>query len=237
MHNILDQGVKKLSKHLWPNKTVPVNLTNPLLPEDHKKLLRYSMQYVNNHTCLRFMESKKINTYHQLVVMPTEEKFCSNTIGYLPSSSLQQLMVIAPSCCVSNWHLIHELLLVAGLYPEQRHFYRDKYIDVHEKNIKPKYRGSYKKLEGNLGLLMTQGLPYDYMSLMHFPQGAFALNKSLPTMTVKHWLIGTLGQRQIISATDVARINRLYGCWNYYTGDDINGAVPYKIWNSTLMSI
>ena len=36
-----------------------------------------------------------------------------------------------------------------------------------------------------------------------------------------------------MTMSDVARINRLYRCTQYYLGDDLPGAIPYHQWNAT----
>ena len=42
-----------------------------------------------------------------------------------------------------------------------------------------------------------------------------------------------MGQRDALSKSDVARINRLYRCHDHYLGDDLPGAEPFEEWNKT----
>jgi hypothetical protein len=57
------------------------------------------------------------------------------------------------------------------------------------------------------------GTSYDYASVMHFASRAFALDHRYPTIiqlrdTDKY----PIGQRDHISAGDIVRMRRLYGC-------------------------
>ncbi|KAB7494094.1 Astacin-like metalloendopeptidase [Armadillidium vulgare] len=71
---------------------------------------------------------------------------------------------------------------------------------------------------------MELGLPYDYNSVLHYPLFAFSKGKDFPTLIPMKPHSGMIGQRVGLSKTDVARINRLYGCKAYYLGDDLQGS-------------
>ena len=78
---------------------------------------------------------------------------------------------------------------------------------------------------------MELGLPYDYNSVLHYPPFAFAKYPNTPTiLTLKgsRGAIAHVGQRQGMSSVDIARVNRLYDCQEYYLGDDLPGSLTYS---------
>lgn len=66
----------------------------------------------------------------------------------------------------------------------------------------------FEKYQSNL-----LGLPYDHDSIMHYGWNYFALNRKSPTIVPKG-KSANIGNRKIMSATDVQKINILYQCGN-----------------------
>lgn len=63
----------------------------------------------------------------------------------------------------------------------------------------------------------TLGQPYDYESVMHYPQDAFSKSPPTPTLIPKSADIdpATLGKgylENFLTDTDVIKVNLLYGC-------------------------
>ncbi|KAF4517886.1 hypothetical protein B566_EDAN001840 [Ephemera danica] len=82
---------------------------------------------------------------------------------------------------------IHELMHAIGFFHEQRMEY----------NFRIEYSSPF-------------GQGYDFNSVMHYSETAFSRNGQ-PTIRTKPANI-RIGQRDGISATDVAKINLMYGC-------------------------
>ena len=61
----------------------------------------------------------------------------------------------------------------------------------------------------------TQGTPYDYMSVMHYQANAFTSNGS-PTIVPLQSNV-KIGQRYILSPTDIAAVRKFYSCSNVGT--------------------
>lgn len=60
-------------------------------------------------------------------------------------------------------------------------------------------------------IIDTQGLPYDYNSIMHYYPYEFAIDQSIPTVrAIKEGV--TIGQRIGMSQLDILRVQKLYGC-------------------------
>ncbi|XP_042232315.1 meprin A subunit alpha-like [Homarus americanus] len=195
------------------------------------------MWYLSIHSCVRFIEIQSDEEVHRVMIKPSKGS-CSTNIGYKPDTlTFRQLFLVGPSCTVSKWHLMHQILLLAGLYPEQRHYNRVRYLLVDMEAIQQDHHLEYAKLKGAFGFLMTLGLPYDPTSLLHYNNNIFSVDDNIQTMLLKvKEFNGTLGQREDFSATDRARLNRLYMCWGHYLGDDLPGAVPYLYWFNTFLS-
>ena len=104
---------------------------------------------------------------------------------------------------------------------------RDEYINVHYNNILTGYEGlrDIKRVFNE-----TLGLPYDTASVMHYGPRGFCTDCILLTITE---LSGErkefkMGQRINFSVMDIARVNRLYKCEDYYLGLDLPGSGAYS---------
>ena len=104
---------------------------------------------------------------------------------------------------------------------------RDRYVKINISNVEPSRRKNFKKLSEKVTLLTTFGLPYDFQSLMHYGSHFFAKDRMYPTIIPTRGKDHAIGQRERMSRSDIARVNRLYGCSDHYLGDDIPGATPF----------
>lgn len=64
----------------------------------------------------------------------------------------------------------------------------------------------------------TDGLPYDFKSVMHYKNKAFSKNER-NTVTALNDPKRTLGKRNDFSALDIVRVNKLYSCSDYLQRD------------------
>lgn len=102
-------------------------------------------------------------------------------------------MSLSPLCLSLPASITHELLHVLGLLHEQSRPDRDEYITIVWHNIDPRMSCFMRKIRrrnhifivlGSFGnfqkatadVVDTFGLPYDYGSLMHYPNNAFAMS-------------------------------------------------------------
>ncbi|RWS12683.1 high choriolytic enzyme 2-like protein, partial [Leptotrombidium deliense] len=78
-------------------------------------------------------------------------------------------------------------------------------------NIMPEY---YERayLPYDPSLYETQNLPYDYDSIMHYPDYAYAKQVGLKTMKAKKAGIDLSQERVKISKGDIAMIKKYYSC-------------------------
>ncbi|XP_052830588.1 meprin A subunit beta-like [Octopus bimaculoides] len=104
---------------------------------------------------------------------------------------------------------MHELLHMLGLPHEQSRPDRDEFIEINTTNIKQNRRSNFQKI--NPSSFNTLNLPYDYNSIMHYQQNAFAIDRRYSTIITKVKGV-RIGQRIGMSQLDIIKIQRLYGC-------------------------
>ncbi|XP_073397921.1 embryonic protein UVS.2-like [Dendrobates tinctorius] len=178
---------------------VPYTLSNSYAPED-KTLIQAAMEEVAVLTCVRFIPRQKEPSY--LRIQPNDG--CWSYVGRLGGA--QDLSLTIPACL--HWGVIqHELLHSLGFQHEQCRSDRDKYIRINWGNIsQDKERNFYKMSTQNLGV------PYDYLSVLHYGKFAFASDTGKPTLEPTGDPHAMIGQRVGLSSLDVAKIKKLYEC-------------------------
>ncbi|XP_018415222.1 PREDICTED: astacin-like metalloendopeptidase [Nanorana parkeri] len=189
---------------LWPKSkdgtvTVPYTLSDNYTSEE-KAMIQAAMEEVTVVTCIRFVPRHQEPNY--LRIQPYDG--CWSYIGRVGGA--QELSLIKPRCL--HWGIIqHELLHSLGFQHEQCRSDRDKYIRINWGNInQDKERNFYKMSTQNLGM------PYDYLSVLHYGKFAFANDAGKPTLEPIGDPKAAIGQRVGLSSLDVVKINKLYGC-------------------------
>lgn len=219
----------------WPNATVPVEVSEGVLTSSHLQDLHAAMHHLNSLTCLRFVNA----TRHQYRVVVESSTGCGSLVGHVGVGEYQKLL-LGTSCFLQRGIVLHELLHVAGLFHEHTRPDRDQYVRVVWSNIhKDKHKNfvvpSWMRRNPDL---VTLGLSYDYGSLLHYGLKVFTIDQERPSMVLRRPYEYTelVGQRDAPSRGDVARVNRLYECWNHYLGDDLPGAKAYLSWYAATLS-
>ena len=106
---------------------------------------------------------------------------------------------------------MHELFHALGRWHEQSRPDRDEYVTILEENI---IRGQERNFQKqNPAIAFTQGIPYDYRSVMHYGSHAFSRNGQPTIRPIRSDVnIRDLGQRRGFSENDVRHVNALYNC-------------------------
>ncbi|XP_071539115.1 uncharacterized protein [Panulirus ornatus] len=226
----IDSAIYKVSSRRWPEKTIRINMED--LDSAQKASFYEIMDYMNGLTCVKYTNTT--GRYPELRVQKHPAS-CASHIGF--RGRPMQLMHMNANCFTRQGILIHELFHASGFNHQQTRPDRDNYLFVNLTNVREGNMQNFKKTEGHYGFLMTMGVPYDYSSILQYPSWGFAKDSSVSTITIKDKTFPfKLGQRYTPTRSDIARLNRLYECWDHYLGDDIPGAVPYDQWHKSYMT-
>ncbi|XP_066913629.1 hatching enzyme 1.2-like [Clytia hemisphaerica] len=111
--------------------------------------------------------------------------------------------------CWNKGTAIHEIGHALGFFHEQSRPDRDDYVEIMWNNIKPGDKFNFDKYTTRtIDSLDTE---YDFLSIMHYRNNAFALNRKQYTIRTrdpsKRRLIG---QRDELSKIDKIQLNRMY---------------------------
>ena len=96
---------------------------------------------------------------------------------------------------------VHEISHVLGLWHEQSHLDKDKYVIIHEENSRPGLEQNFDKET----VLSSLGVPYDINSIMHYNTTDFTLTNTITiSAKEKDFLAPEL------SLLDIKQTNLLY---------------------------
>uniref|UniRef100_A0A8D2EW82 Metalloendopeptidase n=1 Tax=Theropithecus gelada TaxID=9565 RepID=A0A8D2EW82_THEGE len=139
-------------------------------------------------TCVRFVAYQGQRDFISIIPMYG----CFSSVG---RSGGMQVVSLAPTCLQKGRGIVlHELMHVLGFWHEHARADRDRYIRVNWNEILP----------GNFSLIRTRGLPLG--SRLAFSR------RGLPTITPLWAPSVHIGQRWNLSASDITRVLKLYGC-------------------------
>uniref|UniRef100_A0A3Q4HFI8 Metalloendopeptidase n=1 Tax=Neolamprologus brichardi TaxID=32507 RepID=A0A3Q4HFI8_NEOBR len=123
--------------------------------------------------------------------------------------SVKQLNGYVFFCCGYIGIVEHEFLHALGFYHEQSRYDRDDYVTINFENI----------LEGlhNFRIVGSDestihGVPYDYLSVMHYGNNDFTNGNGSTIITKDPKFQNLIGQRVEMSTSDVQELNLLYKC-------------------------
>ncbi|KAK4881122.1 hypothetical protein RN001_004441 [Aquatica leii] len=160
----------------WPLGIVPYRISN-----QYNFIQRYAiwraMVTFEKEACIRFIEKTK---HHKDWVLISRRRYgCYSSIGRIGG---RQTVNLEPPNCLRCGTIMHELMHVIGFDHEQARYDRDEHIDVITENIHESMKYNFDKC--SIEEFTDFGLPYDYVSLMHYSNYAFTMN-SLETMIAK----------------------------------------------------
>ncbi|XP_073340743.1 meprin A subunit beta-like [Pagrus major] len=104
----------------------------------------------------------------------------------------------------------HEFLHAFGFYHEQSRYDRDSFVTIAFENIREGRERNFRIVSKSE--TTTNGVPYDYSSVMHYSQYAFSNSSKRTIITKDPAFQEVIGQRLEVSPSDVLELNLLYKC-------------------------
>lgn len=174
----------------WKNGVIPYTIQS-----GHPKTstILQAIEHIEEQTNLRLVQRSNQKDYVRFVTSDG----CSSRVGRCGGK--QNINI--GNCGFGS--IVHEILHSAGLWHEQSREDRNNHISIQWDNIKSDKKHNFKKH-------VSDGIDighYDCNSIMHYSAYAFSKNGK-PTITGK--TCSSFGQRQGMSAKDIAAINQLY---------------------------
>ncbi|XP_040900538.1 meprin A subunit beta-like [Toxotes jaculatrix] len=113
----------------------------------------------------------------------------------------------------------HEFLHALGFFHEQTRYDRDDYVTIAFENIQAGFQHNFYKVSSYYST--TQGVPYDYWSVMHYGKDAFTNGNGSTIITKDAKFQNVIGQRLDMSPSDILELNLHYKC---------NSTVAFKMY-------
>nr|XP_014968347.2 astacin-like metalloendopeptidase [Macaca mulatta] len=168
--------------------------------EPSRQVILEALAEFERSTCVRFVAYQGQKDFISIIPMYG----CFSSVG---RSGGMQVVSLAPTCLQKGRGIVlHELMHVLGFWHEHARADRDRYIRVNWNEILPGFEINFIKSRSSNMLT-----PYDYSSVMHYGRLAFS-RRGLPTITPLWAPSVHIGQRWNLSASDITRVLKLYGC-------------------------
>ncbi|XP_067347064.1 hatching enzyme 1.2-like isoform X1 [Channa argus] len=186
----------------WPKTGsyvyVPVVITGDFSAQERDVIIGALVSF-HQSTCIRFVWRSTEADY--LI-------FYSGTgcWSYVGRQRNQQPISLQRNGCIYYSTVQHEVIHALGFHHEHVRSDRDSYVNIYTQNVQTGMESNFMKVQTN-----NLGTPYDFNSVMHYPNYAFSKN-GLPTISAKSNPNMVLGGATQMSSNDIARINRLYQC-------------------------
>ena len=211
---IATTGISDLSQR-WPNGVMYYEIDHKTITPEIMSNIKEAMNMWSSRTCITFVPRQSEEAYVYITSGGKGTGCYSNHVGY--KGHKQDINIEDPGCTMKGT-IAHELGHNLGLWHEHTRPDRDDYVVVNENNVKSEDIVNFVKRK--VGTVNLQGLDYDFDSIMHYRSNAFTKNGK-DTIVVKDTVTfekegsPSMGQRDHLSAGDVATINRLYKCPGY----------------------
>ncbi len=211
--------------NLWPGGVVVYEFDGNVTP-DNRTNMRNAMAEWQAVANVRFVEEGSCGIIHCVHIQSSNEN--SSAVGR--QFFRQYINIVSWN---GRFTICHELGHTLGFFHEQSRSDRDTYVRINWDNIDPNERFNFDREDGS-----GRYGPYDFDSVMHYDQFAFAIDRRVPTITVlppnEEWQ-ARIGQRDHLSQMDQRIMSFLYSYPNWrfvdwrYTGIQLGTfLLPYR---------
>nr|QNH72385.1 toxin candidate TRINITY_DN24592_c0_g1_i1 [Pachycerianthus borealis] len=193
----------KDTRKLWPKKTVPF-IFGSEIDDEGKDIVAKAITHWKERTCMDFVPRTTEKDYVEFVFLGG----CASYVGRIGGKQIISIGSLASKCKVGN--LIHELGHCVGFFHEQSRPDRNDKVKVVYKNIKEGYARNFMRMKNKE--VDSRNVPYDYGSIMHYPENFFAKTPEAITLQILEKTSEHVGQRVALSDLDILQAKILYSC-------------------------
>ena len=192
----------------WPNKVLTFQFSTKF-KEWEKYHIRKTLAVLERKldSCVTFQESWSAPD----AVKVRRGHGCSSVVGYQGGIGNYQDLSLGSGCWLDPGSIEHEFLHALGVYHTQNRFDRDNFIQINWKNVAEgeanKNFLKHSRLEANYF-----GLPYDYLSVMHYREKDASQNGGVTIKTRDPRYQNYIGKSPGVSRGDIMLIKKMYGC-------------------------
>uniref|UniRef100_A0AC35FPG1 Zinc metalloproteinase n=1 Tax=Panagrolaimus sp. PS1159 TaxID=55785 RepID=A0AC35FPG1_9BILA len=191
--------------NLWKKDGISFKIASSIDSTTTQKI-RKAIKFWQDNTCLTFKENGPDNHFLNFY----KGSGCWSYIGNVSSFTQQDISIGAG--CEQVGIIEHEIGHALGFFHTQSRVDRDSFVKIDTSNIDSEMLDNFDKESPSTN--DNFGLEYDYGSVMHYSENAFALDENKPVMTslTSKLYQKTMGNRVEPSFTDVLMMNKLYQC-------------------------
>ncbi|CAK1541743.1 unnamed protein product [Leptosia nina] len=195
----------------WYHGIVPYFIDANTYDVQLAELITKAFDYFEKVTCIRLqrlrsrpIDKQSLQSVEWLYITnPSGIRQCVHSNERKPNNGVQ--MVVIGYDCMSLGEIVHELMHILGFSHEHNRPDRDRHITILWDNIKAYlWYKKYFSLRQEDPLL---SLPYDYVSVLHYPPRAFSKNGQF-TITAEKGI--KIGQREGLSEIDLQKVAMVY---------------------------
>ncbi|UMM11743.1 hypothetical protein L5515_000875 [Caenorhabditis briggsae] len=173
-----------------------------------QKIIKTAMEKIAANTCIRLIPRTNQPDYAE--ILNKKGQGCYASIGRFPGKNVVMLESNDDQSCIQEDTVIHELFHVIGLWHEHMRADRDAFINVLYKNIEQAQYPQFEKLSSRDAT--TYNVPYDYKSVMHYDETAFAKPGKISMMTKDSSFQKVIGHPRDASSNDYKKVCAIYHC-------------------------
>merc|ERR1711962_760303 len=210
-------------RYRWPERTVNYDLSQVVDPENKTLIINTLNQLQNKFDgCVMFREASTGNR-----MMVVDDDGCYSSVGFNKHFERQNLS-LSPRECMYPAVIEHEFMHAIGVQHTHSRPDRDDYVTIIEENIQANathnFTDNFEKLDKEE--YNTFGLPYDYLSVMHYSDSLFSNGKGKTILTHDSSMQDVIGRAQGVSEGDIELVKRMYKCNGKTEPPTINTSGP-----------